>query len=465
MINNLRIRQRILFIFLSVALSGSLLQLVVAGVQIQNATFNFHYQQLSISALTLASSLSEPFEEFEKDQDDEDIKILVDIFKNNEPYDFIVLDSQHSPIFTVSGNILPITFFELTNKNTKEIIATDQDGYERLYVTTPILYEDRTLGYVMVSNLMQVINQEIMQRWIELGLGTLPIMILVIVASLWLANTMSNPIRALERGALLMAEGRLDTRIDLNSQDEIGQLAKSFNYMAEQIDTLIKVQRSFISNAAHELRTPLMSLSLRIEALQGNTLDEAEKMTYLGDLQRELEHMTTLVSSLLNLARIDEGRVQYTEPITDLSASLKDISRHWRIATQKVDLTFEAVIPDTLPSISIDQNQLRLICDNLLGNAVKYTHEGHIQFYTTASDSHLQLRIIDTGIGFTHKQSEYLFDRFYRTDVARADFTGTGLGLSIIYSLLKQVGGTIEASSDGVNQGATFIVSLPIQKP
>ena len=464
MINNLKIRQRVLVIFLSVALSGSLLQLVVAGVQIQNATFNFHHQQLSISALTLASSLSEPFEEFVKDQDEEDIKVLVDIFKNNEPYDFIVLDSQRSPVFTMSINIFPTTFSDLTNNNTNEITATDQDGNERLYVTAPILYEDRRLGYVVVSNPMQIINQEIMQHWVELGLGTLPVMILVVIASIWLSNTISSPIRALERGALSMAEGRLDTRIELNSRDEIGQLAQSFNYMAEQIDGLMKVQRSFVSNAAHELRTPLMSLSLRIEALEGDTLDEAEKATYLGDLRRELDHITSLVTSLLNLARIDEGRIQYTEPITDLSASLKDISRHWRIAAQNAGLTYKAVIPDILPSISLDQNQLRLICDNLLGNAVKYTREGHVHLHVTTSDSHLQLKVEDTGIGFTYQQAEHLFDRFYRTDLARADFSGTGLGLSIIYTLLDQFNGTIKASSDGINRGSTFIVTLPIQK-
>jgi signal transduction histidine kinase len=113
----------------------------------------------------------------------------------------------------------------------------------------------------------------------------------------------------------------------------------------------------------------------------------------------------------------------------------------------------------------VNQNDLRLICDNLLGNAVKYSSEGHIKFDITALDSHLRLSVTDTGIGFTSQQTEHLFDRFYRTDVARADFSGTGLGLSIIYSLLEHYDGRITGSSDGINQGATFIVTLPIQKP
>ncbi len=465
MINNLRIRQRILLIFLSVALSGSLLQLVLSGVQVQNAIYNFHRQQLEISALTLSVTLLEPFENFTEHKDDSEIREFITLFQHYESYDFIVWDTQLSSVFVLNPDILPALSSDLLTDDTHDLTTIDHVGTERLYVTTSIIYENRVLGYVTVCKPTQVMNLEVIQRWTELGMGTLPIVILVVMASIWLANTISSPIRALERGALSMAKGLLDTRIESKSRDEVGQLAQSFNYMAEQIDGLIKVQRSFISNAAHELRTPLMSLSLRIEALQGDTLSEAERATYLGDLRRELDHITSLVTSLLNLARIDEGRIQPTEPITDLSASLKDISRHWRIAAQHAGLTFKAVIPDNLPSIPIDQNQLRLICDNLLGNSVKYTRDGHVHIYVTASDSHLQLRVEDTGIGFTKEQAEHLFDRFYRTDLARADFTGTGLGLSIIYSLLEQIDGTIEASSAGINHGSAFVVTLPIQKP
>ena len=343
-------------------------------------------------------------------------------------------------------------------------ILIDHVNVERLYVTTPVVYETQILGYVMVSKPTRIIHDEVTQQWVKLSFASLSIVILVVIASVWLANSISNPIQQLEKGALKMADGYLDTRITFNSRDEIGQLARSFNYMAEQIDDLLKVQRSFVSNAAHELRTPLMSLSLRIEALQTDTLSDEEQALYLRDLLQEVSHMTQLVTGLLNLARIDEGRFQYAEPVADLSAALKDIARHWRIASQKAGLTFISDVPDTLPETLLSQNDLRLICDNLLGNAVKYTREGKVKFNAAQVNDQVEIRIQDTGIGFSEEQADNLFDRFYRTDDARANFTGTGLGLSIIEALIDHYGGKITAHSDGLGQGSTFIVIIPIEK-
>lgn len=464
MLQHLRIRQRVLLIFLSVALTGSLLQLIVAGVQIQNSIIASHQQQLEISALTVSSSMSEPFEEYVEHNDTEDIRELLSRFRSSDSYDVLLLDSKYSFIFVQDTKITPRLLPPRNDANTQADILLDHTDTERLYVTTTILYENDILGYVMVSTPTAIIHQEVSQQWIELLFATVAIVILVVMASLWLASTISNPIQKLEHGALQMADGYLDTRITVQSQDEIGQLAQTFNYMAEQIDDLMKVQRSFISNAAHELRTPLMSLSLRVEALQGDTLSKQEQSNYLQDILQEIKHMTHLVTGLLNLARIDEGRIQQADPVPDVSAAFKDIARHWRIQSQQIGLTFQSTIPDNLPAIALSQNDLRLICDNLLGNALKYTNQGGIHFTVGTDQDKLNIQVKDTGIGFTPEQAEHLFDRFYRTDTARANFSGTGLGLSILEALVEHYNGTIKAHSDGTNQGSTFTVSLPIKK-
>jgi len=463
MLNKLKIRQRVLFIFLTVALTGSVLQLIVAGLQLQEATYDFHRQQLEISALNLSSSLSDPFEDYVEYNDSEDISDLVRRFQDTDTPDFIVLDQNMSPLFVSSEGSVPANIQEPTDANRIQT-TVDVDGIERLYVTSPILYEGQTLGYVITTEPSQYITDDVSGNWSELILGTLMVVILVVMGSFWLANSISTPIQSLEKGALSMAEGYLDTRIDVRSSDEIGQLATSFNYMAEEIDSLVKVQRSFVSNAAHELRTPLMSLSLRVEALQGDNLKPQEKETYLSDLRDELTHMTSLVTSLLNLARIDEGRMQKEAPVEDLSASLKDIARHWRIQAQSKSLSFDIDIPSQLPTIKMSQNHLRLICDNLLGNAVKYTDKGNVRFAVTHDNTQIKITVADTGIGFTEEQGEKLFDRFYRTDIARANFQGTGLGLSIIETLVEDYSGTLSATSKGLNQGAQFVITLPIKK-
>ena len=196
---------------------------------------------------------------------------------------------------------------------------------------------------------MQPAYAEVNQRYIELAGATLPVIGLVIAASLWISGTISRPVQSLRNSAMLMANGALDTRIQITSQDEVGQLAQTFNYMAGQIESLMKTQRSFVSNAAHELRTPLMMLKLRAEALAEETLPTAERELYLREIRQEIDHMAELVSSLLMLARIDEGRYQQNGVVTDTVSTLHDILRNWRIEAEKRTLKFDITMDTGLP--------------------------------------------------------------------------------------------------------------------
>jgi signal transduction histidine kinase len=318
------------------------------------------------------------------------------------------------------------------------------------------------LGFLVLSSLMQPANDEVMRQWLQLASATLPVIAVVIVASLWLSGTISRPVQQLRNSALKMAGGELDTRIESDAQDEVGQLAKTFNYMAEQVEGLMQTQRSFVSNAAHELRTPLMTLKLRVEALEDETLPMDDRSRYLHEIHQELDHMAELVSSLLVLARIDEGRHRQNGSITDTASTLYDIARHWRIAAVQAGLVCDPQIPIDLPDLPLTPNDLRLVLDNLLSNAIKYTDTGKICLTVEQVSGQVVMCVQDTGIGFTPEQATQLFTRFYRSEQARRDFDGNGLGLSIVQAVLQQYGASIRAESDGVGRGATFTVTVPI---
>ena len=249
----------------------------------------------------------------------------------------------------------------------------------------------------------------------------------------------------------------------MNSQDEIGELGSTFNYMAEQLENLLKTQRSFVSNAAHELRTPLMSLKLRIEALNDPDLEDRQRTEYLRELRQEVDYMAELVTSLLTLARIDEGRhTTDTDQTYDGTSLLHDIARNWRIQSQRQNLTFTAEIPASLPDAAIPANDLRIVLDNILSNALKHTTEGEITLRAWADGAVVNFSVTDTGWGFDPQEQEQLFTRFYRSPEARArHIPGTGLGLAIVRAILQQHHGRIEAQSRGIGQGATFIITLP----
>lgn len=469
MFKRLTIRQRILLTFSVIVLSSSILQLIIAGSQLQRATLEFYQHHLETDALIVASTLSEPMEKYVDGEGTRSIQNILRSLQLDTDHDSLIVDRNYRVVGykanTGYENLDRVTGTqELTDAEQYQIgadIRKDFSGKDRLYVAVNIVYEQDILGYLVLSRPMKPAYTEVYQQWLELGSTTLPVIVLVVIAGLWLSGTISRPVQQLRNSALKMASGALDTRIQTDAHDEVGQLAQSFNYMAEQIENLMKTQRSFVSNAAHELRTPLMTLKLRVEALEDITLPHTERVIYLNELHSEIDHMAELVSSLLVLARIDEGRHKRNGHITDTTSVLRDIARHWRIEAKQAALDFETDIPIDLPEIALTPNDLRLVLDNLLGNAIKYTQQGKVRFLVWQEENEsIIIKVCDTGTGFNPEQAGQLFTRFYRSDEARANFEGNGLGLSIVQSILGQYGALISAESNGIGQGSTFILRL-----
>lgn len=472
MLTRLSIRQRMLIIFTLIALIGGLLQLIIAGSQLQSATLDFYQHHLETETLIAATSLSEPLEHYLEGDGRTDLQRTLAALQNQVDHDYLIVDSRYRVVgYSVALGFQPgmqieptLELLQAQNNTMGSNIRVDEFGHDRMYIAAPIRYENYNLGYMVLSQSMDKAYREVNQRWLELGTATLPVIGLAIMASLWISATISHPIQHLRNSALQIASGAFNARIDVNSQDEVGQLGSAFNYMAEQTEVLLKNQRSFVSNAAHELRTPLMTLKLRIEALQDSAITPDQQSVYLQEISREIDHMAEMVTSLLILARVDEGRYQVDYVPYDSSALLHDIARHWRIEALRVDLTFEASIPSDLPEIQIPANDLRIILNNLLGNAIKYTQHGSVGLRAWREVNMLKLCIEDTGEGFSPEEREMIFTRFYRTPKARhRKTTGTGLGLAIVQAVLEHHHGSIEASSPGHSQGAAFTLTLPLK--
>lgn len=470
MLKRLTIRQRIVATFLVIALTGGFVQLAIAGRQLQLATLEFYQHHLETDALLIASTLSEPLEHYLEGEGTRDMQRLLASLQRDSEQHYLIVDGSYRVIAYTAG-----TGYEQVDRlaGTPELVTASSgqigsdihngpDGIERVFVAVPVQYEGSTVGYLILSRPIAPAYAEVYQQWLELGSTTLPVIVLVIGVGLWLSGTISRPVQQLRNSAMKMAKGDLSTRIDSHSEDEVGQLAKAFNYMAEQIEGLMQTQRSFVSNAAHELRTPLMTLKLRVEALEDDGLPPDDRTRYMREIQQEIDHMAELVSSLLVLARIDEGRHQPDRSDADTTSTLSDIGRHWRIAAAQAGLTCDPCIPENLPELPLPANDLRLVLDNLLGNAVKYTAEGHIDFTVEQVPGQVIIRVCDTGIGFEPGQAGQLFTRFYRTEHARLDFEGNGLGLSIVQAILQQYGASITAESDGIGTGAAFVVRIPL---
>ncbi|MBL8132890.1 MAG: HAMP domain-containing protein [Anaerolineae bacterium] len=463
---------RILIPFVLITLLGGLAQMFIAGTQLERATYEFNQHHLETDALMVAASLGEPLEKYMEEANDSDLRRALVVLNQEKRYEYLIADRDFHVVGYTPGvgitvptdHEVSLSLPELTRASQGEIgsdVRPDLQSVDRLFVAVPVLYDRAILGYLLLSQPMEPATIEAHNQWLQLIGTAAPVLFLIIFASLWIAGTIARPIRQMRNMALEMAHGALDKRIRVHSRDDIGQLADAFNFMAGQLEQLIRAQRSFVSNAAHELRTPLMTVKLRLEALTDPALAPGQRDLYLDELQREINHMAELVSSLLVLARIDEGRHDSDGEAVDVAAILSDSARQWRIAAQREGLRFEAAIPADLPPLAIPSAEIRLLVDNLLSNAIKYTSAGGIRLRAWQKPHDLIIEVSDTGVGFLPEEGARLFDRFYRSSTSRHEISGHGLGLSIVQAVLEHYGATVEARSLGVNQGATFTLHLP----
>lgn len=470
----LNIRERLLLTFTVVTLVGGLLLFWVAGRQIETATLEFHRSDLTRQALTISGLIVEDLEHFlegEEGQDGESLQQLIERISPLEGQHIILVDTS-SRILADSQDAASVSsslpqspeVFAALNGTSSYDIRTDLQGESALFVAVPIYYEDSTLGVIRLSASFEPIMEEIRNRWLQLASAALPVVLMTAVISFWFGGRLSYPIRQLQVSALRIAEGALDERIKVQSHDEIGQLGQAFNFMAERLSAMLTAQRSFVSNAAHELRTPLMGLKLRIEELQDVQLSDIQRQTYLREAAEQINHMSELVGSLLVLARLDEGRADPQADRFDPGTLLRDTARQWRIQAQQAGIEFAADVPGVLPDLPITSGDLRIVLDNLLGNAIKYTSSGgKVNLSARELANGFYIEVKDTGEGFALEDKERLFERFFRADRSHSKhIPGTGLGLAIVQSVLARYGGTISAHSEGPGKGAAFNVRIPL---
>ncbi len=473
--NRFGIRLKVVLVFTAVTLFGGLLLFVSAGWQLQQATLSFYQRDLQAAALTIANVLVEPMEEQEDEQPTgRSLQVILERNHIESGWMFTVLDqegrvlaSTYEPRYAL-GEPLPYSteLYVALNGRAAHAVRHNENGEKFAYVAVPVLYENQVVGVVRGAASMAPAYRQARQKWYQLAAVALPILLLTVAVALWFGRTLTRPIRQLHASALRIAEGALDERVTIRSDDEIGQLGEAFNFMTGRINVLLSAQRTFVSNAAHELRAPLMSLKLRCEALRTQPLDDAQKMRYQSELAQEIDRMSELITQLLILARLDEGRHEAGQPPGDLVAFLRDMARTWRIRASAANLRFEDDIPAALPDVPAAASDLQIILENLLGNAVKYTPAGGQVMLRAERDlTALRLIVSDTGEGFAPEEQDKLFQRFSRIVRRREeDIGGTGLGLAIVKAVLERYGGTITATSDGPDQGATFAVSLPLEK-
>ncbi len=297
----------------------------------------------------------------------------------------------------------------------------------------------------------------------DLMIGTIAAASLSLLLGLLLSWSLIRPVKELTVATRDVAQGNLERELLVRSKDELGELTKSFNRMSAKLKQARDLRRKMTADIAHELRTPLSIILGHTEALsEGKLAPTPETFDIVYDEARQL---SLLVEDLRTLSLSDAGELaldlQPVSPRTLLERVVTTYSH--RIRDLNISLSVDA---DTvLPEINVDPNRMNQVFENLIDNALRYTHSGgQIKLAAHFTGEAVEFRAQDNGQGISDHDLPYIFDRFYRGDPSRnRQNGGSGLGLAITKSIIELHGGQIWAESK-VGGGTTIIFTLPIIK-
>ena len=343
------------------------------------------------------------------------------------------------------------------------------------------------IGAQPVYLALAAIERPLFDTLIEIGpsiliAGGVTLMVSLLVALL-LARSIAGPVSRLTRATEAIARGQYEHRVDANGSDEIGRLGQSFNSMAEQVQRSRQMEKDFVANVSHELKTPLTSIQGFAQAILDGAVTDMDGARHAAQtIFDETTRMARLVGDLLTLARFESGQIPLAHDPVDLAQLLPIWVERFRPQASARGETITTII-DPVPPIAGDAGRLEQVITNLVDNALKYSPAGGSVTVTakkleaaSATKSSVTLRrralqrptvqwvtvaVSDTGAGIPQADLPRLFDRFYRGDKARVA-GGTGLGLAITNEIVRAHGGRIEVQSE-VGRGSTFTVFLPIQ--
>lgn len=334
-------------------------------------------------------------------------------------------------------------------------ISTEETGKLRV-LTEPIEADGRQVGTLVVADPLTSVEEALDGlRNTFLVVGALALALAVAIA-VWLAGLISRPLRRMARVATEVDSGDLSHRIAYDGADEVGVLADAFNGMLDRLESGFRQQREFISDASHELRSPLTVLRGRIELLARRTEDERTAED-ARELLREVSRMDRLVEDLLTLARAERGALLQRRrvPLADL---VEDLRRDMPLlGAERFEVSSEAT-----GSIDADPDRIAQVLRNLVSNAVRHSGAGgEVRVTVAPENGGVRFAVSDDGPGIPPDQLERVFDRFHRTDEGRSrDEGGSGLGLAIARAIVEAHGGTIRAESPP-GKGATIAFDLP----
>jgi signal transduction histidine kinase len=287
----------------------------------------------------------------------------------------------------------------------------------------------------------------------------------------FVSASLTRGVRQVERAAERLAEGDLAARVEVDGRDEIARLAATFNRMADQLEAAARKQRELdtlrrdlIAWTSHDLRTPLTSIRVVVEALADSVIDDPETVQrYLHAIRSDVHSLNGLIDDLFELAQLDAGGMVFDKVPVALSDLISDVLERMRTLAEQRRVQLDGQVSAQVDPVTIDPPKIERVLTNLIGNAIRYTPEGgRVTIDAQRRDGQVRVSVRDTGEGIADDDLPRVFERFYRGERSRSRSSGgAGLGLAIAKGIVEAHGGSIEVTSRP-GEGSIFTFTLPV---
>lgn len=445
-------------IILSVVFAYSLSQYYYKNLYIQKVKNDLQHEALLLAADYAGGDITEEF------------KQKIDWFNSKNESEVFVVNNPRE-----LSACLPfdIDYKTLISEEERQMLlegkTVEKEGYEERFgknvvaAIIPLLDDHRLEGiiytYIPVDSITELIHVFAL-KWSFAAI--LFIIISILFTTKWLKKLI-YPIQEMKEAAYQVSKGDYAINVPVRSEDEVGQLAKAFNKMAESIHLEEERKREFLENVSHELRTPLSYVKGYTQAiLDGVIMNKADETKYLQLISRETLRMQHLVADLMELTKMDREQVIIQKAPLAFAQFIEEfVVKYEQVLHEKHIQLQLSLDPD--PIIMADERKLEQILQNLLDNAIQYTEaKGMIRVTLTQSKTTCELIVSDTGCGIPKQDLPYITNRFYRVNKARSRSNGgSGLGLSIVKKLVELHAGVMKIESEEA-VGTKIYVTFPI---
>lgn len=350
-----------------------------------------------------------------------------------------------------------------------ERIGTFGSRINKLVMTygTPMVVNGETVGAIFIHSDLDDLQTYLNSITGQVIISAITSLAVAIVLVYCMAQYFTKPLILMNNYAKKLAKGQFNLRVDINQKDEVGQLAESFNKMAQELKNLDDKRRMFIGDVSHELRAPLSAIQGYVQGLYDGTIDKKDCDRYMSIVLAETKRLNVLINDLLDLSQVDSG----VYPLNAKSFSVTDlINRILRIfegtaENKSVEIVYEA--KEKQIYVYADEERLTQVISNFIDNAIKFSPIlGKVTIDVHEENAHVCVEVKDQGPGLSEEDINNIWEPFYQVDRARTpgDTRGTGLGLFIAKSIIDQHEDAEIGVKSILGEGATFYFILPQNK-